>query len=135
MSTKQNKTKKMTPNNNNSEEGDFGVLIYRESELGMRKAKAALLQLIIELQLGREPLIMAVTNQLANKAKMLHMEHMSNCAAVMDAQTKLKKEECAKRKLCSSDGFTNIVVKGGVCITHGATWTNQSRYAFMKGLQ
>eukprot|EP00984_Skeletonema_dohrnii_P029495 scaffold20190_cov72-Skeletonema_dohrnii-CCMP3373.AAC.1 len=63
----------------------------------------------------------------------LGMGQRSNDAAVKDAQIKLKKEECAlnmgqsggvcvrhgakvKEKLCSSEGCTNVVVKGGLCM-------------------
>ena len=31
----------------------------------------------------------------------------------------------AKRKLCSSDGCTNLAQKGGVCVKHGATLTKK----------
>ena len=37
---------------------------------------------------------------------------------VLDEQERLKKKSA--RKICSTEGCTNIVVKGGVCIRHGA---------------
>eukprot|EP00986_Skeletonema_menzelii_P010840 scaffold5410_cov112-Skeletonema_menzelii.AAC.10 len=43
-------------------------------------------------------------------------------AAVMDAQIKLRQEECALgtvQRSLSSDGCTNYAQKGGVCIRHG----------------
>jgi hypothetical protein len=78
-----------------------------------------------------------------------------NDAAVMDAQIKLRKEECAggmvqkandaaskgaqmklsreacvrhgaKKKLCNSEGCTNQAKKGGVCMKHGRNPNDES---------
>jgi len=42
-----------------------------------------------------------------------------NCAAVKDAQQSSERRSCIKNgaeaKRCSSEGCTNLVIKGGVC--------------------
>eukprot|EP00985_Skeletonema_marinoi_P006466 scaffold2799_cov126-Skeletonema_marinoi.AAC.5 len=35
------------------------------------------------------------------------------------------KKVAYRKKICSSDGCTNQVIKSGVCIRHGATWTKK----------
>ena len=42
----------------------------------------------------------------------------SKSSLVLDEPERLKKKSA--RKICSTEGCTNIVVKGGVCIRHGA---------------
>ncbi len=137
MSTKQRQspaTKKTVDNSALAEEDDICVLIYRESQL--RKAEAAAAAAAAAAAERKTSTVSTHQKRPNASIQVLHQD--DDASEVSHKSTKRKmpmpssNEEAdrirtkiggggrRRRKICSSEGCTNIVVKGGVCIRHGA---------------
>jgi hypothetical protein len=110
------------------EEGDYGALIYRESQLRKAEAAAAVVAMKDAESERREKA------KRKREAPSEEEEVPRNRAPRKQCRKTCSADECtnqavkggvcikhgAKLKRCSSEGCTNQAVKGGVCIKHGA---------------
>jgi hypothetical protein len=127
MSSEQNTAKKVVaPKDSGGEDDDLGILIYRESQ--PRKAEAAAAE-------SKNKLSIASTRRTSTRKRTavnhddksmkttktnLPSKKMKRHSSKQTETTEKKVDWTKYKKKCSVEGCTNIIVRGGVCVRHGA---------------
>ena len=120
-----------TSNDSNTEEEDVGTLIYRESQLRKAAEAAAAAAADCKLQTSSASTHQRTSTRKRSPVANQGTESLSRPQRKNTSKRKRKdslggnqpRKKVAKKQYryeCSADGCSNIVVKGGLCVKHGA---------------
>jgi hypothetical protein len=140
MSTKQSETSTVSASKMGEDEQDLAVLIYKSSKTAKARAAAAAAAAKEKEQVNAAPCMRSRTPSTrkrsitANQDNEASMDRPGKRRSAAERTQKFSKDnQKAGRKadwrnyakICAANGCTNLTKKGGVCVKHGATYTQK----------